>query len=79
MALKIRLSKFGRKGRPFFRIVVSEARSKRDGKSVDNLGFYNPAANPSILEINKEKYEQWLKAGAKPTEGLRKVLNEKIA
>ena len=67
--LKIRLSKFGAKNAPTYRVVVCEARSKRDGKNVDNQGFYDPTA-PKKFSYNKEKYNMWVKKGAVPTKSV---------
>lgn len=66
--LKIKLARFGKKGQPHFRIVVNEARSKRDGKYVALLGHYAPTAQPKILKLDLEAYAQWITKGAKPTE-----------
>ena len=73
MALKIRLSRIGRKGIRAYRVVVAEARSKRDGKSVAILGSYNPSLKPPLVKINQEKLNYWLSIGAKPTEAVRKL------
>lgn len=74
MALSIRLSKIGRKGIRAFRIVVTEARSKRDGKSVETIGSYNPTLEPPLIKINQERLDYWLSVGAKPTEAVRKLM-----
>ncbi len=66
--LKIKLARFGKKGQPHYRIVVNEARTKRDGKYIALLGQYAPAQTPKILKINVEEYNNWLKKGAKPTD-----------
>ncbi len=66
--LKIKLARFGKRGQPHYRIVVTEARSKRDGAYVENLGHYAPTQSPKILELNKERYEYWLSKGAQPTD-----------
>lgn len=66
--LKIKLSRFGKKGQPHYRVVVNEARSKRDGKYIALLGHYAPVQTPKILEIDLEAYADWIKKGAKPTE-----------
>lgn len=74
MALSIRLSKIGRKGIRAFRIVVTEARSKRDGKAVEILGSYNPSLDPPLIKINQERLNHWLSVGAKPTEAVRRLI-----
>lgn len=66
--LKIKLARFGKKKQPHYRIVVNEARDKRDGKYVESVGSYAPTLQPKVLEINVDKYNEWLKKGAQPTE-----------
>ncbi len=65
--LKIKLARFGKKGQPHYRIVVTEARSKRDGKYSALLGHYAPTMNPKILDLNIAEYQAWLTKGAQPT------------
>lgn len=65
--LKIKLARFGKKGQPHFRIVLNEARSKRDGQYVALLGHYAPTATPKILELDLVAYGEWIKKGAQPT------------
>lgn len=71
--LKIRLSRTGKRHQPHYRIVVSEARSKRDGKVVDTLGIYNPLTDPATIKLNQEKYAAWLTKGAQPTPIIKNV------
>lgn len=71
--LKVKLFIRGKKHQRTYRIVVAEARSKRDGKFVDDLGFWNPIANE--LKIDKKKLEHWISHGAQLTEGVRKLLS----
>ena len=66
--LKIKLARFGKKGQPHFRIILNDARSKRDGQYVALLGHYAPTATPKILELDLKAYEEWLKKGAQPTD-----------
>jgi small subunit ribosomal protein S16 len=66
--LKIKLARFGKKKQPHYRIVVNEARDKRDGKYVDIVGHYAPTFTPKILEVNLDKYKEWMKKGAQPTD-----------
>jgi len=66
--VKIKLMRTGRTGIPFYRVVAVEAKTKRDGKYIEKLGLYNPAASPKIIEIDLEKYDAWLKKGAQPTD-----------
>lgn len=65
--LKIKLSRLGKRGQPFYRIIVNEAKSKRDGKFIDLLGTYNPMSDPKEIKIDQVKYQDWLKKGAQPT------------
>lgn len=67
LMLKIKLSRTGRKNQPSYRVVVAEARSKRDGKAVDNLGYYNPLSKSAEVVIDKKKFQKWISLGAKPT------------
>lgn len=66
--LKIKLARFGKKNQPHYRIVINEARSKRDGQYVALLGHYAPTATPKILKIDLKEYEAWIKKGAQPTD-----------
>lgn len=67
MAVKIRLSRVGRKKKPIYRIVVADSRSPRDGRVIENIGRYSPQEEPSLIEINEEKARDWLAKGAQPT------------
>lgn len=66
--LKIRLKRTGRKGQPHYRVVISEASRPRDGKTVEEIGYYNPRERPAIFQIDKERAEYWLSKGAQPTD-----------
>ncbi len=66
--LKIKLARFGKRQHPHYRIVVNEARDKRDGSYVAQIGRYVPTENPKVLDFNVEEYKAWLKKGAQPTE-----------
>lgn len=68
MALKIRLSRFGTKNEPHYRVAVSEARSRRDGDAVEYLGAYNPNAKGNPLNIKVDRYDYWISKGAKPSD-----------
>jgi len=74
MALKIRLTRLGDKKAPFYRVVVADSKSPRDGKFVEVIGTYNPLTNPAEIKINNEKATQWLQNGAKPTETAKELL-----
>ncbi len=77
MATKIRLQRFGKKGKPFYHVVVADARSPRDGKFIERLGSYNPNTNPATIDINFEKTLEWVNNGAQPTDTCRAILSYK--
>lgn len=77
MATRIRLKRMGRKKRPFYRIVIADARSPRDGKFIESVGYYNPLAEPIELNINEEKVIDWLNNGAIPTETVKNLFSMK--
>ena len=77
MSVKIRLQRHGKKGKPYYWIVAADSRSKRDGKYLEKLGFYNPNTNPATIEIDIEKSIEWLKNGAQPTKTARNILSYK--
>jgi small subunit ribosomal protein S16 len=72
--LSIRMRRTGSKKRPFFRVVVSEARSKKEGEFIEVLGFYNPRTKPAVVEINMERIAHWIKNGARPSDSVRTLL-----
>ncbi len=74
MAVKIRLKRMGQKKRPFYRIVVADARSPRDGKAIEEIGYYDPNTNPSTVKVDNEKAQQWIKNGAQPTDTVKRLL-----
>ncbi len=74
MAVKIRLTRLGDKKSPFYRVVVTDSRSARDGKFIENLGTYDPLKDPFQLSLNKERVEYWLSVGATPTDTVRELL-----
>jgi small subunit ribosomal protein S16 len=74
MALVMRLRRHGGKKRPFFRIVVADSRSPRDGRFVDQIGTYDPAFDPPKVTIKKDEVDRWLRAGAKPSETVKKLI-----
>ena len=79
MSVKIRLQRHGRKGKPFFWIVAADARSKRDGRSLEKLGTYNPNTNPATIELDVDGAVKWLQNGAQPTDTARAILSYKGA
>lgn len=74
MALKIRLTRLGDKKSPFYRVIVADSRSPRDGKFVEVIGTYNPLTDPAEIKIDNEKAQKWLKNGAQPTDTARALL-----
>jgi small subunit ribosomal protein S16 len=72
--LSIRMRRTGSKKRPFFRVVVSEARSKKEGQYIEVLGFYNPRLKPAVVEINKDRVTYWISKGARPSDSVRTLL-----
>ncbi len=74
MAVKIRLARFGSNRNPFYRVVVADSRSPRDGRFIERIGTYNPRTNPSDIQIDTEKAREWLAKGAQPTDQVRKLL-----
>jgi len=77
MATKIRLQRHGKKGKPFYYIVVADGRSPRDGKFIERLGSYNPNTNPATIELNFEKAVNWVSTGATPTDTAKAILSYK--
>src|SRR5690242_2891964 len=77
MPVKIRLQRHGSKKRPFYFIVVADARSPRDGKFIQKLGTYNPLTTPSTVQLDRQKSLEWLNKGAQPTDTVRKILSYK--
>ena len=76
--VKIRLQRQGKKKAPFYHVVVADSRSPRDGKIIEKVGTYDPMTEPATINLNKEKVEEWIKNGAKPTDSV-KMLIEKAA
>ena len=77
MATKIRLQRHGKKGSPFYYIVVADARAPRDGRFIERLGSYNPNTNPATIDINFDKTLDWMNSGAQPTDTCRAILSYK--
>ena len=74
--VKIRLQRQGAKKAPFYHIVVADSRSPRDGRIIEQIGTYDPMANPAIINVNKEKVEYWVKNGAKPTDTVKALIEK---
>ncbi|SEF66771.1 small subunit ribosomal protein S16 [Caloramator fervidus] len=76
MAVKIRLRRMGAKKNPFYRIVVADSRSPRDGRFIEEIGYYNPTTEPADVKIDVEKAKKWLSNGAQPTDTVRSLLKK---
>lgn len=74
--LKIRLTRTGKKGQPSYRVVVADSRSKRDGRIVERIGFYNPLTDPADYRIDENRALYWLSVGAQPTESVKHMLTK---
>ncbi|MGB2087004.1 MAG: 30S ribosomal protein S16 [Psychroflexus salarius] len=79
MPTKIRLQRHGRKGKPFYWIVATDSREKRDGKFLEKLGIYNPTTQPAIIELDVDNAVKWLRNGAQPTDTAKRILSYKGA
>ena len=73
MAVKMRLRRMGQKKAPFYRVVVADARAPRDGRFIDEVGYYDPTKEPSVIKFNEEAAKKWLANGAQPTEVVAKI------
>ena len=74
MAVKIRLRRMGQKKAPFYRIVVADSRSPRDGRFIDEIGYYDPTKEPSEIRVDEEAAKKWLANGSQPTQTVEKIL-----
>ncbi|MBP1563589.1 MAG: 30S ribosomal protein S16 [Oscillospiraceae bacterium] len=74
MAVKIRLRRMGAKKAPFYRVVVADSRFPRDGRFIEEIGYYDPTKEPAVVNIDKEKAEDWIKKGAQPTDTVKRLL-----
>jgi small subunit ribosomal protein S16 len=74
--VKIRLYRFGAKNRPYYRLVVSDSRTRRDGPFIEILGTYNPLRDPAEIQVDTEKAKSWLQKGAQPTDTARRLLKK---
>ena len=74
MAVRIRLTRLGKKKKPFYRIIVADSESKRDGKFLDIVGTYDPLQNPAAIKINPEKLQEWIGKGALPTTTVKNLI-----
>lgn len=76
MAVKIRLRRMGAKKAPFYRIVVADSRFPRDGRFIEEIGYYNPLENPEVVKIDEEKAQKWIANGAQPTDTVKALLRK---
>ena len=76
MSVKIRLKRMGANKKPFYRVVVADSRSPRDGKFIEEIGYYNPLTNPADVKIDSEKAKLWISNGAQPTETVKSLLKK---
>ncbi len=74
--VKIRLKRMGAKKAPFYRIVIADERYPRDGRFIEQIGYYDPTKEPSVVKIDAEKAKEWLKNGAQPTDTVRAILKK---
>ena len=76
MAVKMRMKRVGAKKQPSYRVVIADSRSPRDGRFIEQIGFYNPLSNPVDIRIDAEKAQKWLACGAQPTETVKSLLKK---
>ena len=74
MAVKIRLRRMGAKKAPFYRIVVADSRFPRDGRFIEEIGYYDPTKEPSVIKVDADKAKSWMQNGAQPTDTVKKIL-----
>lgn len=74
--VKIRLRRMGAKKRPFYRVVVADSRSPRDGRFIEEIGYYDPTKEPAVIKIDEDKAMRWIKNGAQPTDTARSLLRQ---
>lgn len=74
MAVKIRLARHGAKKKPYYRVVVADSRSPRDGRFIEEVGRYNPCVNPSMINLDLEKVDTWIENGAQPTDTVSRLI-----
>lgn len=74
MSVRIRLKRMGAKKRPFYRVVVADSKAPRDGRFIEEIGYYNPTTDPKIIKIDQEKAQKWLSQGAQPSETVKSLL-----
>lgn len=76
MAVKIRLRRMGANKKPFYRIVVADSRCPRDGRCIEEIGYFNPMVNPCEIKLDMEKVDKWIRNGAQPTDRVKSIIND---
>ena len=76
MAVKIRLRRMGAKKAPFYRIVVADSRFPRDGRFIEEIGYYDPTKEPSVIKVDADKAKKWIESGAQPTDTVKNILKK---
>lgn len=76
MAVKIRLRRMGAKKKPFYRVVVADSRAPRDGKCIEEVGYFNPMVEPNEIKLDMEKTKKWISNGAQPTERVKSIIKK---
>jgi len=76
MAVKIRLRRMGAKKAPFYRIVVADSRFPRDGRFIEEIGYYDPTKEPSVVKVDADKAKKWIESGAQPTETIKSIFKK---
>jgi small subunit ribosomal protein S16 len=76
VAVKIRLKRMGAKKAPFYRVVVADSRAPRDGRFIEEIGYYNPTTDPTTIKIDVEKAAKWMKNGAQPSDTVKRLLSK---
>ena len=76
MAVKIRLRRMGAKKAPFYRVVVADSRFPRDGRCIDEIGYYDPTKEPSVVKIDADKAKEWMSKGAQPTDIVKNIMKK---
>jgi small subunit ribosomal protein S16 len=79
MAVKLKLTRHGSKKKPFYRVVAANAETRRDGRPLAFLGYYNPLTNPADVKLDAEKVRKWLSLGAEPTDTVRSLIKQHLA
>ena len=74
--VKMRLKRMGMKKEPFYRVVVTDSRNPRDGRFIEEIGYYNPVSDPAVIKFDEEKTKKWLSTGAQPTDTVRGLLKK---